>query len=73
MGQRTFSKRYFASINFSPKLLRNGNIFRIHTELASYSEAKKTMNTTNVYVILLLQRKSQAGVGKLNCKHNGNY
>lgn len=57
MGQRTFSKRYFASMNFSPKLLRNGNKFRIHTELASYSEAKKTINTTNVYVILLCYKE----------------
>ena len=53
MGQRTFLKRYFVSMNFSSKLLRNGNIFRIHTELTSYSEGKKTMNTTNVYVIVL--------------------
>ena len=44
-------------MNFSPKLLRNGNIFRIHTELTSYSEAKKTMNTTNVYVILLYYKE----------------
>ena len=57
MGQRTFLKRYFVSMNFSPKLLRNGNIFRIHTELTSYSEAKKTMNTTNVYVILLCYKE----------------
>ena len=57
MGQRTFSKRYFASMNFSPKLLRNCNKFPIHTELASYSEAKKTINTTNVYVILLCYKE----------------
>ena len=29
MGQRTFLKRHFVSMNFSPKLLRNGNIFAI--------------------------------------------
>ena len=44
-------------MNYSPTLLRNGNTFRIHTELTSYSEAKKTMNTTNVYVILLCYKE----------------
>lgn len=38
-------------MNFSPKLLRKGNLFRIH------SEAKKTMNTTNVYVVLLCYKE----------------
>ena len=57
MGQGTFLKRYFVSMNFSPKLLRNGNIFPIHTEMTSYREAKKTMNTTNVSVILLCYKE----------------
>lgn len=57
MGQRTSLERYFVSMNYSPTLLRNGNTFRIHTELTSYSEAKKTMNTTNVYVILLCYKE----------------
>ena len=57
MGQRTLLKRYFVSMNFSLRLLWNGNIFRIHTELTSYSEAKKTMNITNVYVILFCYKE----------------
>jgi len=44
-------------MNFSLRLLWNGNIFRIHTELTSYSEAKKTMNITNVYVILFCYKE----------------
>ena len=62
MGQRTFLKRYFVSMNFSPELLRNGNIFRIHTELTSYSEAKKTMNTTKasrLSALEMLKEKSE--------------
>ena len=54
-------------MNFSPTLLRNGNIFRIHTELISYSESKKTMNTTNVYVIFGVAKKKPTNVYVIFC------
>lgn len=57
MGYRIFLKRYFVLMNFSFKLLRNGNIFWIYIELIFYSEVKKIMNIINVYVILLCYKE----------------